>query len=364
MLYLLFQLRGSVWGGLNLFQYITFRAAFAAITAFLIGWLLGPFIIRKLTKRGFIEKAENPDAPALDEHVAHKKNVPTMGGLLVVVSVVISTALWARPSQFVFLAVLTISWLGAVGMLDDYLKLRKKGHGLSRTQKLTLQGILAVSLACILWYSMKEMRWGMQMNVPFFSDLDFSLPCLAFIILAILVIVGSSNAVNLTDGMDGLAIGCVIMASIAFVVISYVTGHKEFATYLKIPYVPGSGEMAVFCAAIAGAGLAFLWYNCFPAEVFMGDTGSLALGGSLGYVAVVTRHELGLLIVGGIFVVETISVILQVLYYKRTKKRLFEMAPIHHHFQLKGIPETKVVVRFIIVAAILTAFAIATLKIR
>jgi len=363
MLYLLFQLRHKVYGGFNLFQYITFRAAFAAITAFLIGWLLGPRVIRRLQKMGVIETPENPDAPQLDEHVVHKK-VPTMGGVLIVLSVVIATALWAKPTQFVFLGILTVAWLGAVGLVDDYVKLRRDKHGLSKTQKLALQTFLAAVLGFILLYSMQDMKWGMNLSVPFLSKVHIWLPWFLFVIIAVIVIVGSSNAVNLTDGMDGLAIGCVIMASIAFAVISYVTGHVGFADYLKIPYIPGSGELAVFCAAIVGAGLAFLWYNCHPAEVFMGDTGSLPLGGALGYVAVVTRQELGLFIIGGIFVVEALSVMMQVFYYKRTKKRFFLMAPIHHHFQLKGLAETKVVVRFIIVAAILTAFAVATLKIR
>jgi len=363
MLYLLFQLRTSVYSGLNLFQYITFRSAFAAITAFLIGFVLGPRVIRRLAKMGVIEKPENPDAPALDSLVAHKK-VPTMGGMLIVLSVVISTALWARPTEFVFLALLTTAWLGMVGLVDDYTKLLGQKRGISSTQKLILQTVLAVALAFILFHSMKDMRWGTQLSIPFLSDTDIRLPMLVFIALAVVVIVGSSNAVNLADGMDGLAVGCVIMASIAFAVISYVTGHVRFAAYLKIPYIPGAGELSVFCSAVAGAGLAFLWYNCHPAEVFMGDTGSLPLGGALGYVAVVTRSELTLFIIGGVFVVEALSVIIQVLYFKRTRKRFFLMSPLHHHFHLKGLAETKVVMRFIIVAALLTAFAVATLKIR
>jgi phospho-N-acetylmuramoyl-pentapeptide-transferase len=363
MLYLLFQLRESVYSGLNIFQYITFRAVFAAITAFLLGVLLGPAVIRRLRKMGMIEKPENPDAPALNAHVAHKR-VPTMGGILIVLSIVVSTALWAQPTEFVFLALLTTTWLGMVGLVDDYVKLREERRGITKVQKIVLQTALAVFIAVVLYYTMRDMRWGSQLSIPFFSDARILLPGLLFTVIAVVVIVGASNAVNLTDGMDGLAIGCVIMASLAFAVISYLTGHTVFAAYLKIPYVPGSGELAVFCSAVAGAGLAFLWYNCHPAEVFMGDTGSLPLGGALGYVAIVTRHELTLVVIGGIFVVEAVSVIIQVLYFKRTRKRFFRMAPIHHHFQLMGLHETKVVVRFIIVAAILTAFAVATLKIR
>ncbi|HUW58232.1 MAG TPA: phospho-N-acetylmuramoyl-pentapeptide-transferase [Planctomycetota bacterium] len=363
MLYWLFELRRSVYSGLNLFQYITFRAAFAAITAFLLGWVLGPVVIRRLRKMGIIERPEHPDAPALDKLVADKK-VPTMGGILIVLAIIVSTVLWAKPTRFVYLGVLTVAWLGAVGLVDDYIKLRSARHGISVSLKFTLQTVLAVVLAVTLYLLMKDLRWGMQLSIPFVSDTDIPLPMLVFMVMTVVVIVGSSNAVNLTDGMDGLAIGCVILASMAFAVVSYVTGHVRFAAYLRIPYIPGAGELSVFCASIAGAGLAFLWYNCHPAEVFMGDTGSLALGGALGYVAVVTRSELSLFIIGGIFVAEALSVIIQVVYYKRTRKRFFLMAPFHLHFRLKGMAETKVVVRFLIVAAVLTAFAVATLKIR
>ena len=363
MLYLLFQLRQTVYSGLRLFQYITFRASFAAITAFLIGVALGPWLIRRLNALGVIEKPENPDAPSLDRFVKHKK-VPTMGGILIVLSIVISTALWAKPTLYVFLGILTTAWLGMVGLIDDYVKLRGKRRGISKTQKLILQSLLAILLAVVLYNHMHELKWGTYLSVPFWSGPTVSLGFL-LIPLAVIVVVGSSNAVNLTDGMDGLAGGCVLMASVAFAVIAYLTGHAGFAEYLRIAYIPEAGELVVFCSAIAGACLAFLWYNCYPAQMFMGDTGSLSLGGSLGYVAVVTRQEIGLFIIGGIFVVEALSVMIQVFYFRRTGgKRFFLMAPLHHHFQHKGIPETKVVVRFIIVAAILTAFAIATLKIR
>ena len=360
MLYLLVD-----WSrGLDIFQFITFRAAFAAITAFLIGWLMGPMVIARLKQMKMLEKVENPDAPSLNPFLREKHGVPTMGGVLIVLSIVISTALWAKPSLFVFLAILTTAWLGMVGLIDDYVKLREKRRGLTKLQKIVLQSVLAIFVACVLYWHMKDLRWGMNLNVPFFSGLDLTLPMLVFIGVGILVVISSSNAVNLTDGMDGLAAGTVLMASLAFAVISYLSGHAQFATYLRIPYIPGSGELAVYCSAVAGACLAFIWYNCYPAEVFMGDTGSLALGGSLGYVAVVTRNEIMLFVIGGIFVIEAISVIIQVAYFKRTKKRFFRMSPLHSHFQLQGLPETKVVVRFIIVAAMLTAFAIATLKIR
>ncbi len=364
MLYtLLFPLRDSI-GGLNLFQYITFRAAMAAITAFLFGALLGPWMIAALRRRAIIEDVNNPDATALDEYRKDKKNVPTMGGILIVTSILVSSMLWARPVLYVFLGMLTVGVLGTMGLVDDYFKLTKRGkRGLTKTQKILVQTGLAVMLCVILFWSMKDLRWGTHFVMPFLKSVDWNLGCF-FVFVGVIVIVGASNAVNLTDGLDGLAIGSTVMATLAFVAISYVVGNSMFSSYLKIPYIPEAGELSVFCAAITGAGLAFLWFNCYPAQVFMGDTGSLSLGGALGYVAVVTRSELLLLIIGGVFVAEAVSVILQVASFKLTGKRIFRMTPLHHHFQLGGWPETKVVVRFLIVGAILSAFAVATLKIR
>ena len=364
MLYtLLFPLR-NVLGGLNLFQYITFRAAMAAITAFLFGVILGPWIIRALKRRAIVEDVINPDAPDLTPLRDKKHNTPTMGGIIIVTSILVSTVLWARPVLYVFLGMLTVGALGTMGLVDDYFKLTKRGkRGLTKTQKILVQTGLAVMLCVILFWVMKDLRWGTHFVLPFFKSVDWNLGYV-FVIIGVIVIVGSSNAVNLTDGLDGLAIGSTIMATLGFIAISYVVGNSAFSSYLKIPYIPEAGELSVFCAAITGAGLAFLWFNCFPAEVFMGDTGSLPLGGALGYVAVVTRSEVLLLVIGGVFVVEAVSVILQVASFKLTGKRIFRMTPLHHHFQLGGWPETKVVVRFLIVGAILTAFAVATLKIR
>ena len=365
MLYtLLFPLRDTVWGAFNLFQYITFRAAMAAITAFLFGTIVGPWIIRALKRNSITEDTSNPDAPALAPLRGGKQNVPTMGGIIIVLAILVSVTLWARPVAYVFLGMLTVGVLGAMGLVDDYLKLVKhRRRGLTKTQKILLQSGLAAMLSVILFAVMKDLRWGTHLVVPFFKEVDIELG-LAFVILSVVVIVGASNAVNLTDGLDGLAVGCTIMATLAFVVISYMVGNNVFSAYLNIPYIPHAGELSVFCAAITGAGLAFLWFNCFPAQVFMGDTGSLPLGGALGYVAVVTRSEALLFIIGGIFVLEALSVIIQVASFKLTGKRIFRMAPLHHHFQLAGWSENKVVTRFLIVGAILSAFAVATLKIR
>ena len=367
MLYLLYQLR-SEWGPLRLFEYITFRAGGAAITAFFIGILLGPWVIRRLKMMGVMEVPRQQGLEAAGADV--KERVPTMGGVFIVLAIVLSTALWARPSEFTFLAILTTAWLGMVGLIDDYTKLRGKTRGISTIEKLILQTFLGVALGFILWYFMKDMTWGPRLSVPFSAGIYFTLGMLVFVGVTTLVVVGSSNAVNLTDGMDGLAIGCTIMASIAFTVISYMAGHAAFSTYLKVPYIPGAGELTVFCSAITGAGLAFLWFNCAPAQVYMGDTGSLSLGGALGYVAVVTRNELMLFVIGGVFVFEAVTVILQVSWFKFTRirtgtgRRIFPRTPIHHAFEMMGLAKTKVTVRFIIVAAILTSFAIASLKLR
>ena len=365
MLYtLLFPLRDTVWGAFNLFQYITFRAAMAAITAFLLGAVVGPWVIRALKRSSIVEDVVNPDAPALTPLRDQKQNIPTMGGIIIVLAILISVTLWARPVTYVFLGMLTVGVLGAMGLVDDYFKLiRHRRRGLTKTQKILLQTGLAAMLAVILFFIMRDLPWGTHLVVPFFKGVNWNMGWV-FVIVSVAVIVGSSNAVNLTDGLDGLAIGSTVMATLAFVVISYVVGNRMLSSYLLIPYIPHAGELSVFCAAMTGAGLAFLWFNCYPAQVFMGDTGSLPLGGALGYVAVVTRSEVLLFIIGGVFVAEAVSVILQVISFRLTGKRIFRMTPLHHHFQLAGWHENKVVVRFLIVGAILSAFAVATLKIR
>jgi phospho-N-acetylmuramoyl-pentapeptide-transferase len=364
---LLIPLRDTVWGGFNLFQYITFRAAMAAITAFLFGTLLGPWIIAALKRRAIIEDVNNPDAPALDALRNGKKNVPTMGGIIIVPAIMVSVVLWARPVLYVFLGMLVVGVLGTLGLVDDYFKLTKRGkRGLNKTQKILVQTGLAVIVCVILYWVMKDLRWGTHFVLPFIKSVDWQMGYFFFMLIGVVVIVGASNAVNLTDGLDGLAIGSTVMATLAFIAISYVVGDSGLAGHLKIPYIPDAGELSVFCAAITGAGLAFLWFNCHPAQVFMGDTGSLSLGGALGYVAVVTRSEILLFMVGGVFVAEALSVILQVASFRMTGKRIFRMTPLHHHFQLgeRKWDETKIVVRFLIIGAILSAFAVATLKIR
>ena len=357
--------------GFNLFRYITFRAAFAALTAFLVGLLVGPYIIRILRQAKVSESIEKKDAPALVDLHALKKNTPTMGGLLIVGSILVSTFLWARlDNYYILLSFITVVVLFALGFFDDYVKLvHIRRHGLSKKVRLAVQISLGAGLAVALHYYMSNdymhgIGSGTAICIPFYARTDIMVPLWLFIISTILVTVGTTNAVNLTDGLDGLAIGCTIMAVLVFGVVAYVVGHKEFARYLIIPSNPGAGELTVFCGAILGAAIAFLWFNCYPAEVFMGDTGSLPLGGAIGYVAVVSRQELLLFFVGGVFVIEALSVIIQIVYFRRTGKRFFKMAPIHHHYELKNVSETKISVRLCIVAALLAVLSIATLKLR
>jgi phospho-N-acetylmuramoyl-pentapeptide-transferase len=302
-----------------------------------------------------------------------------MGGIIILGSLLASTVLWARLNNvYVLLAVAVVAALGSLGAADDWIKLTHAvSHGLTRRQKLVVQTALGAAVAVSLYLATTDgplgVRYylsprgeltGPRLAIPFMAGTYLPLGLVGFFLLTTLVLVGSSNAVNLTDGLDGLAISCVGMADMAFAAVAYIAGRVDFSRYLFIPYAPGVGELAVFCGAILGAGLAFLWFNCYPAEVFMGDTGSLALGGALGYVAVATRQELLLLLVGGVFVAEAVSVIIQVLYFKLTGRRVFLCTPLHHHFQFKGWPETKVTVRFGIVAAVLAALSVATLKLR
>jgi len=285
-----------------------------------------------------------------------------MGGVLIIGSIIISTLLWAKlTNRYVLLALGATAWLGLVGFLDDYIKfITKRAAELSVVTKLAGQIIFGLFLGLFLYL---DPNFGSVLNVPFFKGLLIELG-IFYIFFVVLVIVGSSNAVNLTDGLDGMACGCVIMAAFAYAVMSYLTGHSNFSSYLWIPYVAGSGELTIFCTAIVGACLGFLWYNCFPASIFMGDTGSLALGGAIGAVAVMIKKELILLIVGGVFVVEAVSVVPQVASFKLRGKRIFKMAPLHHHFQLLGWPEAKVIIRFWIAAAILALLSLSTFKLR
>jgi phospho-N-acetylmuramoyl-pentapeptide-transferase len=352
---------------LRVFRYISVRALAGAATAFLISVILGPWVIRQLKKMRVSQYERKEEAPPL--HVLHgkKEGTPTMGGVLIIGSVTLSTLLWAIPAHaFILLTLATFVYMGAVGFMDDYAKVKgKSSKGLSARAKFALQlgwGLLIAVALLALQDTREHVR---QLMVPFFRDpvvADLGLVLtLAFVTL---IIVGASNAVNLTDGLDGLAIGCTGSVAVAYLVMAYAAGHLKFAEYLRIPYVPGSGELAVFCGCLLGGCLGFLWYNCHPAQVFMGDTGSLALGGAIAMVAILIKQELALIIVGGVFVMEALSVILQVASFRLRGKRIFAMAPIHHHFELRKWSETQVTVRFWILAIIFALLGVATLKIR
>jgi len=359
--YLLYSLHDAI-SGFNIFRYITFRSALAVMTSFFISLIFGPVLIEKLRKLKIGENINKGDSGKLDDLHRHKQNTPTMGGILILAAILISTLLWADIfNRYIIIVVLVTVWLGITGFTDDYLKqVKKKSKGLTVTAKLTSQIILGLILGTIL---LLDRQSNINLDVPFLKDIFINLDGL-YIIFVILVVAGSSNAVNLTDGLDGLAIGTVVMVAVAYSVLSYVSGNMKFSDYLLIPYIPGSGELTVFCASILGAGLGFLWFNCYPASVFMGDVGSLALGGALGTVALLIKKELLLVVVGGIFVVEALSVILQVVSFRLTKRRIFRIAPLHHHFQFLNWPENKVIVRFWIIAILLALFTMVTLKIR
>jgi phospho-N-acetylmuramoyl-pentapeptide-transferase len=342
----------------NVFRYITFRIGLATVTAFLISVIIGPWLIRKLTrmKVGQVIRDDGPET-----HMT-KAGTPTMGGILIVLAILIATISWADLKNcYVWTAVIITASYGLVGLLDDYLKLkRKNSKGLPARMKLLFQFFFGAS-ALLFMFSLSD--YDLRLSVPFFKKFTPYLGWL-YIIFALVVIMGSSNAVNLTDGLDGLAIGPVAIVGATFALMCYIAGRADFTEYLKLPFVTGAGELSIFCGAIFGASLGFLWFNSYPAQVFMGDVGALSLGSGIGLAAVITKHELVLLIVGGIFVAEAVSVILQVGYYKWKKKRIFLMAPFHHHLEKKGWPEPKIIVRFWIVQIILSLFAIATLKLR
>jgi len=361
MLYeLLFPLREYV-SGFNLFRYITFRSAWAAITALFISLVVGSFIIGKLRQLQIGEEIRT-DGP--QTHLK-KAGTPTMGGLIVLAAVIVPTLLWARLNNTsVLLILLSTVWMGCVGFLDDYLKVVKKmKKGLIARYKLIGQLILGLIIGSILYFSQQAADFNTLSTLPFFKnyEIDFGY---FYIPMVIFVITATSNAVNMTDGLDGLAIGLVGISALAWGAIAYVSGRVDFSDYLNIIYLPEASELVVFCAALVGASLGFLWYNSYPAKVFMGDTGSLALGGAVGTLAILLKKELLLLIIGGVFVAETLSVIIQVGYYKYTKKRIFRMAPLHHHFELKGWEEPRVVVRFWIIGILLTLLSLSTFKIR
>jgi len=346
----------------NVFKYLTFRTGGAVMTALIISFLIGPKLINMLhmhQKGGQPIRIDGPEG-----HLLTKQGTPTMGGLMILIAMVISTLLWADLSNgFVWVALgVTVSY-GVIGFLDDYLKVSRRNHkGLPGKMKMALQ--IAFALAAAFWI-MRMLPGDLEttLAMPFFKDTLLQLAWF-FPVFAILVMVGASNAVNLTDGLDGLAIVPVMIAAGVFMLISYLVGNAVFAGYLQLHYVPGTGELATFLGALVGGGLGFLWFNAPPARVFMGDTGSLSLGGALGVVSVITKHELVLAIVGGLFVLETVSVIVQVVSFKLTGKRVFAMAPLHHHFEKKGWAESTIVVRFWIIATILALVGLSTLKLR
>ncbi|MBI5166230.1 MAG: phospho-N-acetylmuramoyl-pentapeptide-transferase [candidate division NC10 bacterium] len=344
----------------NVFRYVTFRTAGAILTALLVSFILGPYLIRKLEELQ-VGQAIRDDGP--QSHFK-KAGTPTMGGVLILLAVFLSTLLWANlQNRFVWLVLFATAWMGLIGFIDDYLKvIRKSSKGLAARYKFGWEILLGLLVGGYLYLYPVD-AFTTKLAIPFFKRV---MPDLGwfYILFVMLVIVGTSNAVNLTDGLDGLAIGPFIMAAATYTVLAYIAGHAAAAKYLQVLFVKGASELTVFCGAMVGASLGFLWFNAYPAQVFMGDVGSLSLGAALGTVAVLIKNELLLLIVGGIFVIETISVILQVSSFKATGRRVFRMAPIHHHYELNGLAEPKIIVRFWIISFILALISLTTLKLR
>ena len=359
MFYKLIYLFHADLSWLNVFRYITFRAILASLTALVICFIFGGWAIKKLRAMQIGQYIRDDGPP---EHKA-KEGTPTMGGCLILPSIIFSVVLWADPINiYMWIVMFVILSFGAIGFADDYLKVtRKNSRGMRPLSKFSLQILAALIVALGLYY---YPGYNSHLNLPFFKKVSPDLGW-GYIPLAVFIIVGASNAVNLTDGLDGLAISPLIVAFGSYLVFAYLAGHIKIAGYLQIPYVSGAGEISIICGAVAGAGLGFLWYNAYPAEIFMGDVGSLGLGAVLGTVAIITKQEIILILVGGLFVFEALSVIFQVAYFKFTGgQRIFRMAPIHHHFELKGWPEPKVIVRFWIIAIILALFSFTTLKLR
>ncbi|MSP81528.1 MAG: phospho-N-acetylmuramoyl-pentapeptide-transferase [Alphaproteobacteria bacterium] len=346
----------------NLFRYLTFRTGGAIMTSLLVSFAVGPFVIRWLKRRQGHGQPIRDDGPP--DHLLRKKGTPTMGGLLILIALVVSTLLWADIGNgYVWAVLVATLGFGAVGFADDFVKVtRRSSRGVPGKLKLLVE--IAICVGVTLWImALTGKPLGDGLAVPFFKDVLLDLGWL-FVPIAVFVMVGASNAVNLTDGLDGLAIGPIIIATGCFGFIAYLAGNVVYAEYLQIPFVPGTGELAVFCGALVGAGLGFLWFNAPPAMVFMGDIGSLSAGGALGAVAVATKHEFALAIIGGLFVLEAVSVIVQVGSFKLTGRRVFRMAPLHHHFEQKGWAEPTVVIRFWIIAMVLAFAGLATLKLR
>jgi len=343
---------------LYVFRYITFRTIYATITALLIAFMFGPWLIAALQR---LQIGQSIRKVGPESHFV-KEGTPTMGGALILLAIILPTLLWADLSnRYIWVTLLVTSGYGAIGFFDDYLKvIRKNSDGISARQKMFWQIVVATAAALLLY---SGTGFETHLSVPFFKNLNPDLGVF-YIPFAVVVMVGASNAVNLTDGLDGLAIGPTIVAAVTFLLLAYLAGNARLASYLQITGVPGAGELSVLCGAMIGAGLGFLWFNSYPAQVFMGDVGSLSLGGALGIIAVITKNEFLLVIIGGIFVIEALSVIVQVTSFRYCGRRVFRMAPIHHHFELKGWPEPKIIVRFWIISIILALIALSTLKLR
>lgn len=379
MLYYLSEL-SDLFSPLRIFQYITFRAFAGAGTAFLISVAVGPRVIQLLKQLKIGQQDRHGDAAVLQSMHGKKAGTPTMGGVLIIGSVLLSVLLWANPFNLqVLLVAGTMLAMGAVGFLDDFLKIRKKGsRGLPAIWKIGLQSCWVILVVMVMWNSPLLNEHARQLMIPFMKDPLLSGLCAGYVVVFVWgVLVGASNAVNLTDGLDGLAIGCSNSVAVAYLAMSYVAGHVVFADYLQVPYIEGSGELAVFCACLLGGGLGFLWFNCHPAKVFMGDTGSLAIGGTIAMVAVLIKQEIALLIVGGVFTIEALSVMIQVSYFKISGgKRVFKCAPLHHHYEIiekeraekagrdLEVVETMITTRFWILSIISALIGVATLKIR
>ncbi len=361
MLLLLADILERWFSSWNLFQYTTFRAVMAALTSLVFSLLLGPWTIRKLTELK-VGQAVRSDGP--QTHLV-KTGTPTMGGSLILTAITVTVLLWGNlANPFIWILLIVMLGTGALGFYDDWRKVvYKDPKGVSARFKMVWQSAIALFAGLFLLYTAK-LPASTEFIVPFFKQFAYPLGAIGFLILTYLVIVGTSNAVNLTDGLDGLAAFPVVLVAAGLAIFAYASGHAEFATYLQLPHIPGANEVVIFCAAICGACLGFLWFNAYPAQVFMGDVGALALGAVLGAIAVIVRQEIVLFIMGGLFVVEALSVMLQVGSYKTRKKRIFLMAPIHHHFEEKGWKETQVVVRFWIITMILVLIGLASLKIR
>jgi phospho-N-acetylmuramoyl-pentapeptide-transferase len=361
MLYWLADLSGTI-SVFNVFRYLTVRTGGAMMTAALFVFLFGPGIIDHLRLRQGKGQPIREDGPA--SHLTTKRGTPTMGGLMILSGVTVATVLWANPANpYVWIVLGVTLSFGLVGFYDDYLKVTKQSHGgFAGRLRLLIEALIAAT-ACFAIASLGRPPFATSLAFPFFKELVFDLGWF-FMIFGAFIIVGAGNAVNLTDGLDGLAIGPVMIAALSFGMISYLTGNAVYSDYLQIHFVPGTGELVVLCGAVLGAGLGFLWFNAPPASIFMGDTGSLALGGMLGTIAVATKHEIALAVVGGLFVLEAVSVIVQVLSFKLTGKRVFRMAPLHHHFEQKGWTEPQIVIRFWIISIVLALAGLSTLKLR